>query len=122
MVQHAYDAIPVKLLLQSKTVKAYAFGNPDPLTMYTLFLVHFVFKDRSVTSLMYIMTNDTDKLINYTTASALEMIQMVQPSRLNQLLQSHRDHIQRNRKVEMTARSSTTHTFLSMSESWWKRN
>lgn len=43
---------------------------------------------------MYVVINGTDILISYATASALgliQMIQMVQPNKLNQLLQSHED-------------------------------
>lgn len=65
-----FDAMPQKLVLQPTAVEVHAYGNPDPLTMSGVFSAHFVLKDRSVTSPMYMEANGTDVLISYVTATA----------------------------------------------------
>lgn len=63
-----YEAMSQKLLLQLTAEKVYPYGNPDTLIMCGIFSVHFVFKHRSVTSPMYMVTNATDTLLSYATA------------------------------------------------------
>lgn len=77
MDQCVYDAMPQKSLLQLMEIKVYDYGNPQPLTNVWGILAHFIFKDRSVTTLMYVVTNETDTLINFAASSALGLIQMI---------------------------------------------